>query len=120
MTIGGESAPQARFRVFSVMRATNLCDETGEACDHQCRRPFTCPLSRVKAGMAVRIMELSAPPEVTKRLREIGFVEQQVIKLVVRSANLICQVCNARMALSAELAQMIIVEPLPAGVAASH
>jgi Fe2+ transport system protein FeoA len=71
-----------------------------------------CPLSRVKAGMAVRIQQLSAPPEVSQRLREIGFGEQQVIRLLIRQANLICQVCNARMALSAELAQMIIVEPL--------
>jgi Fe2+ transport system protein FeoA len=65
--------------------------------------------------MAVRIRALSAPPEVTKRLREIGFCEHQVIKLVIRQANLICQVCNSRLALSAELAQMIIVEPVIAG-----
>jgi Fe2+ transport system protein FeoA len=62
--------------------------------------------------MEVRIRELSAPPEISQRLREIGFGEQQVIKLLIRQANLICQVCNARLALSAELAQMILVEPL--------
>jgi len=90
------------------------------ACDHKCARPFSCPLSRVKAGMAVRIKELVAPPEVTKRLREIGFGERQVIKLLIRQANLICQVCNARMALSAELAQMIIVEPLTAAAVAGN
>jgi len=77
-----------------------------------CARPFTCRLSQVKAGMAVRIQELSAPPEVTQRLREIGFVERQVIRLVIRQSNLICQVCNARLALSADLARMIIVQPL--------
>ena|SRR5271157_1496766 len=77
-----------------------------------CRKPFTCPLSRVKAGMAVRIRQLSAPPDVTQRLREIGFGEQQVIRLLVRQSNLICLVCNARLALSSQLAQMIIVEPL--------
>lgn len=64
--------------------------------------------------MAVRIRELSGPPEVTKRLREIGLIEEQVIKLLIRQTNLICQVCNARLALSAELARMIIVEPLAA------
>lgn len=89
-----------------------------EACETsdenvQCSKPFTCPLSRVKAGMAVRIKALSAPPEVSKRLREIGFGEEQVIKLLIRHSNLICQVCNARMALSAQLAQLILVEPLP-------
>jgi len=88
----------------------NDCDA---ACDEiLCAKPFTCPLNRVRAGMAVRITELSAPPEVTQRLREIGFGERQVIRLLIRSSNLICQVCNARLALSSQLAQMIIVEPL--------
>ena len=77
-----------------------------------CRPRSTCPLSRVRAGMAVRIKKLSAPPELSQHLREIGFLEEQVIKLLVRHANLICQVCNARLALSEELARMIIVEPL--------
>jgi Fe2+ transport system protein FeoA len=80
--------------------------------DIPCAKPFTCPLSRVRAGMSVRIKELSAPPEVTQRLREIGFGEHQVIRLLLRQSNLICQVCNARLALSSQLAQMIIVEPL--------
>src|SRR5580700_6510875 len=88
-------------------------EECDASCDKiNCRKPFTCPLSRVKAGMAVRIKQLSAPPEVTQRLREIGFGERQVIRLLIRSSNLICQVCNARLALSSQLAQMIIVEPL--------
>jgi Fe2+ transport system protein FeoA len=92
---------------------TNQCDDCtspGEAI--HCRKPFTCPLSRVRAGMAVRIKELSAPPAITQRLREIGFGEQQVIRLLIRQTNLICLVCNARLALSSHLAQMIIVEPL--------
>jgi len=62
--------------------------------------------------MVVRVKKLCAPPEMTRRLREIGFGEQQVIKLLVSQSNLICQVCDARMALSAQLAQMILVEPL--------
>jgi Fe2+ transport system protein FeoA len=77
-------------------------------------KPFTCQLSHVRAGMAVRIRELWAPPDVTQRLREIGFCEQQVIRLLVRQSNLICLVCNARLALSSQLAKMIIVEPLAA------
>jgi Fe2+ transport system protein FeoA len=79
-----------------------------------CPAPFTCPLSRVRAGMLVRIKELSAPPAVTRRLREIGLGEEQVIRLLVRQSSLICLVCNARLALSSQLAQMIVVEPLPA------
>jgi Fe2+ transport system protein FeoA len=64
--------------------------------------------------MEVRIRELSATDDVNKRLREIGFVERQIIKLVTSQTNLICQVCNTRLALSAELAKLIIVEPLVA------
>lgn len=89
-------------------------DRAAGDCNPHCRAPETCPLSRVRAGMLVRIKTLSAPPEVTRHLREIGFGEQQVIRLVLRQSNLICQVCNARLALSAQLAQMIMVEPLAA------
>ena len=93
-------------------QTTQLDDRIPPGGALRCRKPFTCPLSRVKAGMAVRIRQLSAPPDVTQRLREIGFGEQQVIRLLVRQASLICLVCNARLALSSRLAQMIIVEPL--------
>jgi Fe2+ transport system protein FeoA len=75
------------------------------------RRPAALsPLPRVKAGRTVRIRELCASPEVSCRLREIGLGEGQIIKLVACSANIICQVCNARLALNAQLAQMILVE----------
>lgn len=73
-----------------------------------------CPLSRVIAGTAVRIKRLSAPAEVTHRLREMGFCEERQIRLLSCHPNLICLVCNARLGLSAELAETIFVEPLPA------
>jgi Fe2+ transport system protein FeoA len=71
-----------------------------------------CPLNRVKAGVEVRIKRLCASPELAARLREIGFGEEQIIKLITSQANIICQVCNARMAISAQLAQAILVEPV--------
>lgn len=71
-----------------------------------------CPLSRVKAGVAVRIKQLCAAPEVQNRLRELGFCEDQIIKLLTSHSNYICQVCNARLAISEQLAQIIMVEPL--------
>lgn len=71
-----------------------------------------CPLNRVKAGVAVRIKQLCAAPEVQARLREIGLCEDQIIKLVTSHTNFICQVCNARLAISEKLAQLILVEPL--------
>jgi Fe2+ transport system protein FeoA len=75
-----------------------------------------CPLSRVKAGVAVRIKQLCASPEVQNRLREIGLGEDQIIKLLTSHTNFICQVCNARLAISEQLAQLILVEPLRATV----
>jgi len=71
-----------------------------------------CPLNQVKAGVAVRIKQLCASPEMASRLREIGFGEEQIIKLVTSHANIICLVCNARMAISAQLAQASLVEPI--------
>jgi hypothetical protein len=38
--------------------------------------------------------------------------EEQIIKLLTSQTSFICQVCNARLAISAQLAQMILVEPL--------
>jgi Fe2+ transport system protein FeoA len=71
-----------------------------------------CPLSRVKAGVAVRIKQLCATPEVQNRLREIGFCEDQIIRLVTSQNNFICMVCNSRLAISEQLAKLIMVEPL--------
>ena len=78
----------------------------------ECPQPFICPLSDVRAGTAVRIKQLSASPEVTHRLREMGFCEEQKIRLLAQQANIICQVCNVRLGISLQLAQKIMVEPL--------
>lgn len=69
-----------------------------------------CPLNRIKAGVAVRIKQLCAAPEVQERLRDIGLCEDQVIRLITSQSNFICQVCNARLAISEQLAQLIMVE----------
>ena len=72
----------------------------------------------VRIGVAVRIRKLCAAPEMQERLREIGLGEDQVIKLITNRTNFICQVCNSRLALSQQLAQLIMVEPVlqPAAV----
>ena len=69
-----------------------------------------CPLSRVRAGRVVRVKRLDAPPEVNQRLRELGFCEDQTIKLLSCKSNLICQVCNTRLGISHQLADRIWVE----------
>lgn len=76
-------------------------------CSHQ-----LCPLNRVKAGIAVRVKQLCASPALTDRLREIGFCEESVIKLLTSQNNIICMVCNTRLALSPQVAQAILVEPV--------
>ena len=73
---------------------------------------MVCPLNRIKAGAAVRIRQLCAAPEISHRLREIGFCEDQIIKLITSQANIICLVCNARLAISSQLAGLIMVEPV--------
>lgn len=81
--------------------------------DGQCARTALCPLSQVQAGAVVCIKRLSTTPDVTGRLRELGLGEEQKIKLLSRQANFICQVCNARLGISEQLAKSILVEPLP-------
>jgi Fe2+ transport system protein FeoA len=73
---------------------------------------FICPLSKMRVGAACRIKQLSASPEIAQRLRELGFCEEQCVKLLSQQDNVICQVCNVRLGISAELADAIWVEPL--------
>jgi Fe2+ transport system protein FeoA len=64
----------------------------------------------------VCIKELSTTPDVTNRLRELGMCEEQRIKLLTRQSSYICQVCNARLAISKRLADSIMVEPVAASL----
>lgn len=81
-----------------------------EIVDGQCAGPAVCPLTRVKAGSVVCIKQLVATPDVTSRLREMGLGEEQQLRLLSSQSSVICQVCNARVALSQELAEAILVE----------
>ena len=75
-----------------------------------CAGPKVCPLSRVKPGAVVCIKQLATAPEISDRLRELGFCEDQQIKLVTSKSSYICQVCNARLGISKKLADSILVE----------
>lgn len=59
----------------------------------------------------MRIKQLCAGPEMQNRLRELGFCDH-IIKLLTSQANFICQVCDARLAISEQLAKLIMVEPV--------
>jgi Fe2+ transport system protein FeoA len=93
-------------------RVTMKWQSLSESAIRDDSRCDVCPLSRVKAGVAVRIKQLCAAPELQNRLRELGLGEDQIIKLLTSHTNFICQVCDARLAISEQLAQLILVEPL--------
>jgi high-affinity iron transporter len=80
----------------------------------RCAGAEVCPLSRVPVGSTVCIKALAATPEVREHLRALGLWEKQELKLLSRESNFVCQVCDARLDLNAELAEAILVElPLP-------
>ena len=81
----------------------------------QCARADTCPLTDVEAGCTVCIKQLTANPDVAHRLRELGLGEERQIRLVSHATSIICQVCNARLGISKQLAQKIMVQRLPSG-----
>ncbi len=80
----------------------------------ECPKPELCALDSVLPGVSVRIKQLNGSAEVTSRLRELGFCEEQRIRLLMKHTNIICQVCNARLGISSQLAKTIMVEQIPA------
>ena len=83
----------------------------------RCAGREVCPLSCVEAGATVCIKQLSTTPDLTDRLRELGLGEEQRVKVIARESSFICQVCNARIGISRQLADSILVEaPQPASL----
>ena len=70
------------------------------------------PLSKVHVGTLVRIRRLTAEEPICQRLREIGFCEERVVRLITNQSTVICQVCQSRLAISVTLAEQILVEPV--------
>jgi ferrous iron transport protein A len=97
-----------------ILSAVSKRKATIIAVDGECAGPSVCPLSRVEAGAVVCIKELAGSPEMCTRLREMGLGEQQTVRLVSRDSNIICQVCNARLGISKQLAETILVETIAA------
>jgi len=79
----------------------------------ECLEGFVCPLNEVQPGTVCRIRQVLASPELSTRLREMGFCKDQKIRLLRQERLMICQVCNARLGISEKLAKTILVEPLP-------
>ena len=90
----------------------NECGSQRAIAENSCANSL-CPLNRVRAGIVVRIKQLCAAPQTADRLRELGFCEDQIVRLLTAHTNIICLVCNTRLALSSQIAETILVEPVP-------
>lgn len=75
-----------------------------------CAGAEVCPLSRVPVGATVCIHSLA--PEMRERLHALGLAEKQEVKILSGGKNFVCEVCDAKLDLNAELAEAILVEPL--------
>jgi Fe2+ transport system protein FeoA len=69
-------------------------------------------LQSARPGTRVRVLRLDARPEVSHRLREMGFAENAVIRCLQGGPAMVCQVQQARVGLSGALAGQIVVEPV--------
>ena len=85
----------------------------------ECGDLAMCPLARVSVGAVVCIKRLSDSPEICARLRQMGFCEEQKVKLLSLQPELVCQLRPAHcLNISKELAEGVIVQTLSAGDAA--
>lgn len=76
----GGSVPQLTMNTDSLLRSAESA---------MCANRL-CPLNRLRSGMAARVKQLCASPEVGQRLREIGLGEEQVVRLLSGGVNVIC------------------------------
>jgi high-affinity iron transporter len=76
-----------------------------------CAGAEVCPLSRVPVGATVCVQSFAASPEIRAQLRALGLCEKQEVKLLSCEGNFLCEVCDAKLDLNAELAEAILVEP---------
>ena len=67
-------------------------------------------LNQAGVGCDVQIRVLSGPG--CDRLRDLGFCEQLQVRKLAHGRNLICSVCGTKMAISKDLADQVIVEPI--------
>jgi Fe2+ transport system protein FeoA len=69
-------------------------------------------LADAPLGKSVRISRLRSRPDMSVRLREMGFCEDAVVRCVMKShGNIICEILNTRIAMNGRLAGDILVSP---------
>ena len=73
----------------------------------------TLTLGDIPIGASVRIRRLNSRPDVSTRLRELGFCENEVVRCVTHGyGNIICEIRNSRVGLDTGLARVIVVSYL--------
>ena len=69
-------------------------------------------LSDTPAGSSVRIQHLRSGPDMSTRLREMGFFEGVIVRCITKThGNLICEILNTRIGIDGKLANGIMVSP---------
>ena len=67
-------------------------------------------LSNAPIGQQMRIKHIHSDPEVSARLREMGFCEDAIVRCITRNdSNLICEILNSRIGLNGSAASSIAV-----------
>jgi ferrous iron transport protein A len=72
--------------------------------------PRNYTLNEVGVNCDVRISSLKGPA--CDRLRDLGFCEQMQLRKISNGRNLVCTICGAKMAISRELAEQVLVTPI--------
>lgn len=73
------------------------------------------PISLSKFGESVRVHAVRTDEGQTRRLRELGLLEGQVIRVLSSGDPLICQIGDCRFGVGRLLARSILVEPMDGG-----
>lgn len=94
------------YHLLSVVEQS----KSTEIAQGACAGAEVCPLSRMPVGATVCIRSLA--PEMREKLRALGLAEKQEVKILSGGKNFVCEVCDAKLDLNAELAEAILVEPL--------
>jgi Fe2+ transport system protein FeoA len=69
-------------------------------------------LSEIPVGTDCTVHDIQSQPETRQRLREIGFNENAVIRMVAKnSSQLICEVHNTRIGMHRRIANDIVIKP---------
>jgi Fe2+ transport system protein FeoA len=73
---------------------------------------MTRPLSQLQPGATGWVHALTGGPDFCQRVRELGFAESTLVRLISGRGPFLCQVNGARIAVGAAAAAQIVVAPL--------